>query len=381
MGPEVQHGADLDRHRLLRRLHRARRVALAPLVPLGERPAGRQIAVQRIVGAGLVGHGVRAHAARHQFRIDFGCVAEQADRDGRPVRAGLVDHGQRFVQIARTAVQIAGGEPHLYPARLALDREQGGVRHGRRQRLGAAHAAEPAGQDPAPGEVAAMVLAAHLDEGFVGALDDALAADIDPRAGRHLAEHRQALPVEFVEFLERRPVRHDVGIRDQHARRVGMGAKDADRLARLDQKGLVRLQRPQGRHDPVVAFPVARRPADAAIDHQLLRPFRDLGVQIVHQHAQRRFGQPALAAEIAAMRRADIARVVEAAGFCRASAHVMRSGPGAECPASVSPRRAKCCLIHRAGGDGGNGRVFTKDDSGPREVRARTRSMRDAAKP
>ena len=225
------------------------------------------------------------------------------------------------------------------------------------------------------------MLPAHLDEGFVGALNDALAADIDPRTGRHLAEHHQTLPVEVVEFLERGPVRHDVGIRDQHAGRVGMSAKDADRLARLDQKGLVRLQRLQGRHDPVVAFPVARRPADAAIDHQLLRPFRDLGVQIVHQHAQRRFGQPAPAAEFAAMRRADIARVIEAAQVCRASAHFMRSGPGAECPASVSPRRGKCCLIRRAGEDGAGDPVFTKDGSGPREVRARTRSMRDTGKP
>ena len=48
----------------------------------------------------------------------------------------------------------------------------------------------------------------------------------------------------------------------------------------------------QGFDDPVEAVPVARRPADAAIDDQFLRPLGDVRMQVVHQHAQRRFGQP-----------------------------------------------------------------------------------------
>ena len=55
-------------------------------------------------------------------------------------------------------------------------------------------------------------------------------------------------------------MRHDVGIGDQHAGRIGMGAKNADRLARLDQQRFVGFQHPQRRDDPVVALPVARRP-------------------------------------------------------------------------------------------------------------------------
>ena len=51
---------------------------------------------------------------------------------------------------------------------------QRGAGHGRGQRLRAAHAAEARGQDPAAREVAAIVLAADLDEGLVGALHDAL---------------------------------------------------------------------------------------------------------------------------------------------------------------------------------------------------------------
>ncbi len=78
----------------------------------------------------------------------------------------------------------------------------------------------PAVRIQLPGEVAAIVLAAHLDEGLVGALHDALRADVDPGAGRHLAVHHQPLAIELVEVLPGRPVRHEVGVGDQHARRV-----------------------------------------------------------------------------------------------------------------------------------------------------------------
>ena len=94
-----------------------------------------------------------------------------------------------------------------------------------------------------PGEIAAVVLPAGLDEGLVGALDDALAADVDPGARGHLAVHHQAQAIELVEVLPGRPVRHQVGVGDQHARRVGVGPEHADRLARLDEQRLVVAER------------------------------------------------------------------------------------------------------------------------------------------
>ena len=111
-----------------------------------------------------------------------------------------------------------------------------------------------------PPEVAAIVLAADLDEGLVGALHDALRADVDPRAGRHLAVHHQALAIELVEMVPGRPVRHEVGVGDQHARRVGMGAEHADRLAGLHQQRLVVLERLQRRDDAVETRPSRARP-------------------------------------------------------------------------------------------------------------------------
>ena len=165
-----------------------------------------------------------------------------------------------------------------------------------------------------PAKIAAVVLAAHLDERLVGALHDALRADIDPGAGGHLAVHHEPLAIELVEVLPGRPVRHEVGVGDQHARRVGVGAEHADRLAGLDQQRLVVLEPAQRRDDSVERLPVARRAADAAVDDELARALRDVGIEIVHQHAQRRLGEPALGAELRSARGADDAHVVDAGG-------------------------------------------------------------------
>ncbi len=258
---EVEHGADMDGHRLLGGALDRRRIAAPRGLGLLQRPAGRQIAVDRVVRARLVGDHVGPDAAAVELGKDLGGVAEEADRKRLFRRVGLYDESERLVERLRPGVEIAGFDALLDARRLALDGEQRGAGHRRGERLGTAHAAEPAGQDPAPGEIAAVVLPSGLDEGLVGALDDALAADIDPRPGRHLA-------------LE--------------------GAQRSD--------------------DSVVAAPVARGAADAAIDDELLRVLGDLGVEVVHQHAERRLGEPALAGESAAARGADAAGVVEAVG-------------------------------------------------------------------
>ena len=194
----------------------------------------------------------------------------------------------------------------------ALDRQARGAGHRGRQRLGAAHAAEAGGQYPPAGEIAAIMLASHLDEGFVSALHDALRADIDPRARGHLAVHHQALAVEFVEMIPGRPMRHQVGVGDQHARGVDVGAEHAHRLARLHQQRLVGFEAAERRNDAVEGLPVARRAANAPVNDQLARPFGDIRIEIVHQHAQRRLGQPALGGAFDAARGADDAHIVDA---------------------------------------------------------------------
>ncbi len=211
-------------------------------------------------------------------------------------------------------VDVAGLEPLLDSAVLHLDRDAMRPGHHRGERLRAAHAAETAGQDPLALEVAAEVLAAHFGEGLVGALDDALAADVDPRSGRHLAVHHQALAIEFVELLPGRPFGDEVGVGEEHARRILVGAEHADRLARLDEQGLVFLQPLQRLDDLVVAGPVARRAADAAVDDQALRVLGDLIVEVVHQHPDRGLGGPMPGLDLGAPPRADMAAVVASVG-------------------------------------------------------------------
>src|SRR5262249_50068966 len=65
-------------------------------------------------------------------------------------------------------------------------------------------------ENPLAGECAAVGAPSHLGEGFVGALHNSLRADVDPGARRHLPEHHQALAVERIEMIERRPMRHEV---------------------------------------------------------------------------------------------------------------------------------------------------------------------------
>jgi hypothetical protein len=61
-----------------------------------------------------------------------------------------------------------------------------------------------------------------------------------------------------------------------------------------NQQRFVCIERAQRLDDAIETFPVARGAADAAVHDQLVGILRDFGIEIVHQHAQRRFGQPAL---------------------------------------------------------------------------------------
>ena len=83
------------------------------------------------------------------------------------------------------------------------------------------------------------MLARAFGVGFVGSLQDSLRADVDPRTCGHLSEHHQALGGEFVELRLRGPVWNQIGVGDEHARRVLVSAHDADGLAALHQQRLV----------------------------------------------------------------------------------------------------------------------------------------------
>ncbi len=82
-------------------------------------------------------------------------------------------------------------------------------------------------------------------------------------------------------------------------------AKDSDRFSRLHQKRFVIIEPAQRRDDRVIACPVSCGFAATAVDHQVSRALCHFGVEIVHEHAQRRFLLPAFAGERRAARSTD----------------------------------------------------------------------------
>ena len=187
-----------------------------------------------------------------------------------------------------------------------LDAERDAAVHRDRQRLRAAHAAEARGERDRAGERAAEAPAGDLGEALVGALHDPLAADVDPRAGGHLAVHRQPQRLEPAELVPVRPVR-----RPGSSWRSGRAAPTrgcGTRRPACPTGPAASRRRPASRSvrdDRVEGVPGARRPPGAAVDDEVVGPLGDLGVEVVHQHPQRRLLRPAAAGDLGAARRAD----------------------------------------------------------------------------
>ncbi len=243
----------------------------------------------------LIGQYIRRDAAANELGQDVRGVPLERDRTRGAIAAPRLDPGQGLVKIRGRFVEIVRRQPARDAVRIHFDDESGRPVHRRRQRLRAAHPAQPRGQDPFVGELASIVLAPRLGESFVGALHDALAADVDPRAGGHLAVHRQAAIFEIPEDVPGRPGRHQEGVGNEHARCAAVGAEHANGLPRLNQQRLVRLERAKRVDDRVERLPVARGLSRSAVDDQIFGTLGNVGIQIVHQHAQRGFLRPALA--------------------------------------------------------------------------------------
>ena len=264
----------------------------------------RNVAADGIVRAGLVGEQIGHHAAPRELGNHVRAVADQPDRRRFALAHRVFQDAQRLVEIVDHHVAVAGFDAPLDALGIDVDSEKRRAVQRRRQRLRAAHAAHAAAHDQFSGEIAAKMFSSGRGKRFVGALQNSLRADVDPASGGHLAVHHQARAVELVEMLPVVPVADEIGIGDQHARRVGVRAENADRLAGLHEQRFVVFERAQRRDDRVKAFPVARRLAAPAVDDQVFRLLGDLGVEVVHQHAQRRFLLPAFAGDGRAARRA-----------------------------------------------------------------------------
>ncbi len=245
----------------------------------------RHVAASGVVGARLIGQQIGHHAAPREFGDDVGAVGDEPDGERlAPVARG--EHpSEGLVERIRHAVAVARLDALADARGVDVDAQKRRAVHGRGQRLRAAHAAEPAGDDESPGERSAEMRARRRREGLVGALQDALRADVDPRTRGHLAVHHQPAPVEVVEDGPVGPLAHEIRVGDQHAGRVLVRAHDAHGLARLHEQRLVVFQVAQRAHDRVEAIPVARGLAASAVHDQIRGVLADAVVEVVEQHA------------------------------------------------------------------------------------------------
>ena len=118
------------------------RIGLTQHVGLLDGEAGGDVAVQRVVGRGLVGDHVDIDSAPRQLGQDLGGVAGEADRQRAPLAAGGIEPLQGVIEIGGSLVEIAGLDPALDPRDVDLDAQRSAAEHRDRQRLRAAHAAE-----------------------------------------------------------------------------------------------------------------------------------------------------------------------------------------------------------------------------------------------
>ena len=276
----------------------------------------------------LIGQHVRHQAPADQLRQHLGDVPHQPHRQ-RPVpRPRVFDQPERGVEIVLQSVAVARLDPAADARLVHVHAEEGRAVHRRRQRLGAPHPAETAGHHQAALERAAEMLPRALGEGLVRSLEDPLCADVDPRPRGHLPVHGEAESLEAAELVPGGPARHQVRVGDQHPRRFLVRPEDADRLAALHQQRLVVLQPPERGHDALVALPVPRRLAAAAVDDQLLGPLGDGRIEVVHQHPKRRLLVPTLAGKRGARRGGD--RRVGEGGHGRQSTRQRKDGEEGE---------------------------------------------------
>jgi len=120
------------------------RIGGPQIARLFQAESGGHVAVEGVVGRGLVGHQVGEDAALQDLRMDQGGVPDQADgfRDAELLRGqGQI---QRLVQVRGHDLAVPGLDPLLDARGVHLHRQDHAVVHRGGQGLGPAHPAETA---------------------------------------------------------------------------------------------------------------------------------------------------------------------------------------------------------------------------------------------
>ena len=132
------------------------------------------------MGAGLVGEDIWDFSSSEKLREDIRAVADEADADGFLVRFGAFDSRKRFVEGRRHLIDVAGVETLLDSGWVDVNAKEDCTLHRGGEGLSATQSADSTADHQFPFQGATEVSIGGSGEGFVGALDDSLAADVDP---------------------------------------------------------------------------------------------------------------------------------------------------------------------------------------------------------
>ncbi|OPZ72962.1 MAG: hypothetical protein BWY83_00375 [bacterium ADurb.Bin478] len=299
-GLELQHSLNMANDGLPRHVFISLRISIPQTQRLLIHNAVRHITVENIVRRGLIRHHIGKNAAADDLGQHVRGVAQQADRERSLLRFCFLHQIHGFIQLGAQPIKITGLQPAFDAMTIHLDAQTHRAVHGRCQRLSAAHTAQTSGENKPAVRRAVEIFFRTGGKGLKSALQNPLAADINPTARGHLTVHGQAQRLEPAEFIPGRPSGHQQRVGDQNPRRIFMRSEYRHRFAGLNQQRLIILKPFQRIDDRMITLPVPRRFAGAAVDDELMRTLGDLRIQVVHQHAQSRLLHPALAAQSAA---------------------------------------------------------------------------------
>ena len=208
-----------------------------------EADPGRAVtAVVGDVARGLIGDEIDGDVVGVEVLEQIDDVAVVGDRQGLAGCGGIEHPPDRGGEVVGDLRDPALGVTGLDARGVDLGDDPGAAGDLQRLGLGAGHPAEPRGDEGVAGEVAVLghpeVEPAGVEQGDVGAVDDALGADVHPAAGGHLTVVDAAQGGEPVEVL--RGVEHPdhEAVGDDGAGRFGARGEEPERVARTDDEGL-----------------------------------------------------------------------------------------------------------------------------------------------
>ena len=132
------------------------------------------------MSARLVGDDVDLDTASQQFREDDRGIAEHAHRQGAAFLLRRGHARDRIIEVMGDLVEVAILDTLGQARGVDVDHEAHALVHRDCQRLRTAHAAASGGEGERAGEGAAELLDRDSGEGLIGALQDALGADVNP---------------------------------------------------------------------------------------------------------------------------------------------------------------------------------------------------------